>query len=855
MEALRANDPRWIGPYEVLGRLGAGGMGEVYLAEGRGGPRLAVKVVRAEHAEDRTFRARFRQEVRAAQTIGGTGTYTARVVDADTEAERPWMATEFVEGPNLRDAVLDHGALPEQAVRLLAGALGEALTAIHAKGMVHRDLKPSNILLSPDGPRVIDFGIVRALEATALTNTGAVVGSVGYVSPEQIRNGAEVGPPSDVFSLGAVLAHAAAGREPFGEGQDSVILLRILTRDFDLSGVPDGLRELVEACLREQPADRPTPARVVEAAGHTAESLREGLRPGWYATRAATTPDPVPEADRWLPERDSGERESRVEYVAPMTVTDATARPALTGEGENQVDDVAPPGTTDAAAGGRENLDAAAGGRGNPGGADPMTASPDAEIRAEAAGGRLSRADGVAPPGTTDAAAGGPENPRERVARMDAPDVPVGSAAVGGRVSRADGVAPMTVMDVTDSAAAGVGRPSRRGLLRVLVGGGVVAAGAGTGGWLWLRDRDGGDRAEGSGVSPEVSVSTSRSATGTLPPGVSWTYGVGGLGGRAGGRHGACVALSPAGDILYVGGADGALHAVSPAGKKLWATDLGGPVMPPLATADGAYCLLENEGEGASKLCAVGPDGRIRWTKKIAGPVGSQFPVAAGDLVLVASGTADAGGVRAYTAAGDVAWYQQTVFGPTSEPTVAGGVAYVGTFGDVVNALDVKDGNLRWSAPTGGDTGRPTLVGRRLLVGSSGDYPLHGINLSGTTVWSTGNDEAGGGRYFTSVRLGDLAVTTDQGRLAALDPSDGKTRWTFDGSGDGSDHSDPTVVGNTVYVCLGGALYAVDRNGKQRRKLSFGDPEPDGGVHSPVLHGTRAYVATAEGVAALDIGA
>lgn len=774
MEALRAKDPRRIGPYEVLGRLGAGGMGEVYLAEARGGPRLAVKVVRAEHAEDRTFRARFRQEVRAAQSIGGAGTYTARVVDADTEAERPWMATEFVEGPNLRDAVIDHGALPERAVRLLAGTLGEALAAIHAKGMIHRDLKPSNILLAPDGPRVIDFGIVRALEATALTNTGAVVGSVGYVSPEQIRNGAEVGPPSDVFSLGAVLAYAAAGREPFGEGQDSVILLRILTRDFDLSGVPEGVRGLAEACLREDPAERPTPAGVAESAGHTAATLREGLRPGWYTTSTPATADPAEDtpatrapgsataAERWLPDHRSTERHSRVEYPAPTTVTDAPA---------------------------------------------PLTA----------------------PPAVT----------------ADSPE------------SEGQGMAPMTVTDVPGGRAAVAPVSSRRGLLRLLVGGAVVGAGVGTGGWLWLRDQNGGGRSGAAGEQPGTSVSTSRSpsraSSGSLPAGVSWTYGVGGLGGRAGGRHGACVALSPAGDLVYIGGADGALHAVSPTGKKLWSVELGGPVMPPLATADGAYCLLENGGEAASKLCAVGPDGRVRWTRKVTGSGGSQFPVAAGDLVLVASGTADSGDVRAYTSDGDVRWTARTTFGPTSEPTVAGGVAYVGTFGDAVDAIDVQDGNRRWSAPVGGDAGRPTPVGRILLVGAGGQIPLHGVNLSGTTVWNADNEDAGGRRYFTCVRFGDLAVTTDQGRLAAIDPSNGKTRWAFDRSPGGPDHSDPTVAGNSVYVRLGGALYVVDETGRQRRRLPLGDLRAEDGVHAPVVHGERVYVATAEGIAALDV--
>ncbi|MFJ6388823.1 PQQ-binding-like beta-propeller repeat protein [Streptomyces sp. NPDC091972] len=325
MQELRERDPRTIGPYQVLGRLGSGGMGEVYLAEARGGLRLAVKVVRAEHAEDRTFRARFRHEVRAAQTVGGTGTYTARVVDADTEAARPWMATEFVAGPNLRDAVLDRGPLPADAVRLLAAALAEALAAIHAKGLVHRDLKPSNILLAPDGPRVIDFGIVRALEGTALTRTGVVVGSVGYLSPEQIRNGAQVVPASDVFSLGAVLAYASGGKEPFGEGQDSVVLLRILTGDVDLSAVPREHLPLVESCLRDDPGARPTPAELVAAAGHTAALLREGLRPGWYAPGSVREPEAARSGAHWVPGHDSGERGSRVEYVAPVTVTDVPA--------------------------------------------------------------------------------------------------------------------------------------------------------------------------------------------------------------------------------------------------------------------------------------------------------------------------------------------------------------------------------------------------------------------------------------------------------------------------------------------------------------------------------------------------
>ncbi|MFI9173010.1 outer membrane protein assembly factor BamB family protein [Streptomyces lincolnensis] len=279
MQALRGTDPRRIGPYTVLGRLGAGGTGEVYLAEAPTGLRLAVKVARAE--DDPAFRARFRQEVRAAWSVGGPGTYVARIVDADTEGERPWVATEFVDGPNLRDAVLDHGPLPEHALRLLAAAVGQALAAIHAQGLVHGEVKPSGILLAADGPRLVGFG-------------------TGF--------GTGVDPPGDVFALGEVLAHASGG---------------------DLSAVPESLRGLVGSCLREDPARRPTPGQVIAATGHTAWSLREGLRPGWYTATAPTGrpggvigTGPVEEDGRWLPERDSEGWPSRVEYLVSPTLVD-----------------------------------------------------------------------------------------------------------------------------------------------------------------------------------------------------------------------------------------------------------------------------------------------------------------------------------------------------------------------------------------------------------------------------------------------------------------------------------------------------------------------------------------------------
>jgi Protein kinase domain len=260
VEELGSGDPRNIGPYQLLGRLGSGGMGQVFLAQSPGGRRVAVKVIRPDLADAPDFRRRFAREVAAAQRVSGI--FTAPVVDADPEARQPWLVTAYVEGPSLADYVARKGAMPESEVISLGCALAEGLGAIHAAGIVHRDLKPSNVLLASDGPRIIDFGISRAVEATSLTESGLIVGSPGYMSPEQ-ADGREVGAASDVFSMGAVLAFAATGTEPFGTGAASALLYRVVHGEPALTGLSDDLHEVVSACLRKIPADRPTPARLL----------------------------------------------------------------------------------------------------------------------------------------------------------------------------------------------------------------------------------------------------------------------------------------------------------------------------------------------------------------------------------------------------------------------------------------------------------------------------------------------------------------------------------------------------------------------------------------------------------------
>ncbi|MBW4716979.1 serine/threonine protein kinase [Saccharothrix sp. SC076] len=279
VQPLPPNAPARIGDYTLLAALGRGAMGSVYLARSPGGRPVAVKVARAELADNPQFRERFRREVEMARSVGGF--WTATVVGADPDAERPWMATEYVVGPTLQQAVHDYGPLPERAVRRLAAGLAEALVAIHGAGLVHRDLKPSNVLLANDGPRVIDFGVARALEHSALTEAGIVFGTPGYLSPEQVV-GSAITPQSDVFALGSVLVYAATGAGPFGEGATSALVYRVVHQEPDLSRVPPGLVPLIVPCLVREPAHRPTPARLLELIGPPSHE------PSWLPAQVRT---------------------------------------------------------------------------------------------------------------------------------------------------------------------------------------------------------------------------------------------------------------------------------------------------------------------------------------------------------------------------------------------------------------------------------------------------------------------------------------------------------------------------------------------------------------------------------------
>jgi serine/threonine protein kinase len=262
MDLLKPGDPGRVGSYRLIGRLGEGGMGRVYLGLSPGGRQVAVKVIHPSHASDKQFRERFAREIEAARRVGGF--HTASVVDADPGADPPWMVTAYIQGRSLQDTVREGGPLPADQICTLGAGLAEGLAAIHACGLVHRDLKPSNVILAEDGPRIIDFGIARAAGASAMTTAGVVVGTYSYMSPEQVE-GHVAGPESDVFALGCTLAYAATAHSPFGDESIAMVVHRIASEPPNLDGVPEthGLRQLISECLAKSPGERPSVSAIM----------------------------------------------------------------------------------------------------------------------------------------------------------------------------------------------------------------------------------------------------------------------------------------------------------------------------------------------------------------------------------------------------------------------------------------------------------------------------------------------------------------------------------------------------------------------------------------------------------------
>ncbi|MFF9572028.1 protein kinase [Streptomyces sp. NPDC014685] len=292
-EPLGPGDPAEISGYTLRGKLGEGGMGSVYLSHTRGGQPVALKVIRREFAQDPEFLRRFAREVQAAHRVQGA--YTAAVLDSSVDGQQPWMASAYVPGPSLADAVLTHGPLPLRTVLLLTAGVAEALQSIHAADVVHRDLKPSNVLLAADGPRVIDFGIARSAEATALTGTDVRLGTPAYMSPEQAE-GKPATSALDIFALGLIAYFASTGGHAFGEGAGHALLYRIVTRQPDLAACPEPLRPLIARCLAKEPGKRPVPSEIIEECHRVAAAKGTTLArgEGWWRPVTAAEDSTAP---------------------------------------------------------------------------------------------------------------------------------------------------------------------------------------------------------------------------------------------------------------------------------------------------------------------------------------------------------------------------------------------------------------------------------------------------------------------------------------------------------------------------------------------------------------------------------
>ncbi|WP_019633016.1 PQQ-binding-like beta-propeller repeat protein [Actinomadura atramentaria] len=673
VDPLEPGDPQTIGRYTVLGRLGAGGMGRVYLARSPGGSRVAVKVVHAAYATDERFRARFRREVIAAGAVGGA--FTAPVVDADPDAASPWLATAYLPGLSLQAAVGEHGPWPPPRTAALGAALAEALLSIHRAGIVHRDLKPSNVMLAADGPRVIDFGIARAADAVAITRTGAVLGTPGYLAPEQALGG-ETGPAGDVFALGGVLVFTATGEGPFGRGTVEEMLRRVVREPPRLDALHDpGLRALAAACLAKDPADRPTPADLLREL--SAVSPDGPLPPPQVAAaidRLAAAPLPVlPRAGR-VPRR--ALLAAAGGGLGAVALAGTAAALAWTRSGpERPPADLSP--TTALALPGRaaqplwrfdaqrsvDSSPAVSGGVVSIGGDDGHLYGLDLakgtrRWRYAASGevrGTVAVAGGVAFTGSSDGAV-------HAVRVSDGRRVWRRSVGTDARVVAVLGDSVLVAASADDAGAV-VRLAARDGAVRwkhptsgmpdgpvAVVGGAVyVADGA-----LYALDADG-----------------KASAVGAAP---------------------AALGASVVGDLLLVGvpaaGAGGpavvALDARTRA--RRWSATTQAEVKTAAVRAGGVLCVADTSGT----VYGIGTDGTIRWRRALSGAVAAS-PAAAGDTVVIGAGDQCVYGITA--ASGEIAWTCRTgdAIG-ASTAAVAGRTAVVGSHDGYVYALETHPG-------------------------------------------------------------------------------------------------------------------------------------------------------------------
>ena len=801
MLPLGTDDPRMIGEFRLHGQLGAGGMGRVFLASSPGGRAVAVKVVHPHLARDTIFRGRFRREVAAARAVNGG--YAARVIAAGPDDDPPWLATAYVPGPSLQEVVTTTGPLPEDAALKLAAGLAEALRAIHACGLVHRDLKPGNVLLAADGPRVIDFGIARALDGTVLTAAESVLGTPSFMSPEQAQ-GLPTDPPSDVFSLGGVVYFAATGDGPFGTGHPAVMLYRIVHNEPDLERLPPGLRELVGACLAKDPARRPALTELATALMGSAppEDSPAAFWPAPVAqliadhqSQPAAGPPPAaeppiepPPAEPPTAERPAAEPPTAGPSPAPPTA-EAPSEPP-TAEPPIEPPPAEPPTAERPAA--------------EPPTAGPSPAPPTAELpTAERPAAEPPPEPPPAEPPTAERPAAEPPPPEPPTAETPPkppppeppPAVPLPGAVAPTPPSGNWGT-PATVPPRYDEPAPRTDPPSahgvgRRRVLATLAG--VAVGGLAVAGWELTRP--------GPTAAATRHLAARHVAKPHGPGAKIWSYPVGSP----------VAAVAVAGRAVFAGTTENSVYALDAAtGALIWRRETTHALNDQLVLAGDNVIIADGSGGGVYALEAA--TGQQRWSVKsgdVLGLATADGIVYAG--VAVKSGTT--GGVTALSAdRGRLVWTAKFRRKRDADGglAVSRGVVYVTTSDGEIYAFRAADGRRRWRIAgrkvTFG-TAPPVVAGGVLYASSDDKIPvLYAVHAAtGRGLW---HHSMGASAFPAYLAVADGVVFAgltringaglNAGDLSALNAATGHQRWRVRVAG-GVDLA-PTADSGVVYT-------------------------------------------------------
>jgi outer membrane protein assembly factor BamB len=771
LDTLEADDPRVIGDFRLQARLGAGGMGRVYLAFSPAGRAVAVKVIHPHLARDPAFAARFRREVVAAQAVNAI--YAAPVVAAGPDDDPPWLATAFVPAPSLQEVVAAAGPLPEDAVWRLAAGLAEGLRAVHASGLVHRDLKPGNVLLATDGPRVIDFGIARVLDGTRLTSTADVLGTPSYMSPEQAQGGS-VDPPSDIFSLGGVVYFAATGQAPFGGGIPAALLYRIVFDEPSLDALPPQLRSLVAACLDKNPATRPTPAQLATA-------LMPATPPGSLPTesRLAFWPEPVARFIR--------EYQARLDPEGPQAPGPGPAQPAFSWPGPVAAQAAGAPPTSGPS-------------RGGPSGAGPSGA----------AGMRV--ADRTWPTAASGVAPGWQ---------------PAGEPTVrqpGGRGRHAQRPGPgmgrrRALAALAGAAAAGLGIAGWEVSQHVLTGSQASK----------LTASQSGPKPVAPGTSAWRFAAGSTVATVAVAGSVVYTATNGNIVFAVDAATGTQLwrrtttsdengQLAVSGSSLVIAGDNGPFALAAGNGRQLWDVPTQG-VVPLLGAGGVAYAGFAPKVNTTGGVTALDPaTGTVAWTFRFPGVADTAGALAVADGVVYVT-TGD-GEIFALSAADGTKRQLVSGFGEfgAGAIAVAGGVVYAGLDdqkGTVV-AVNVASGKTLWRQSLGAAAFPASLASangvvfagmlRSLQSSGSAGAELYALNATtGRQLWSVPVD---GGVNAGPVAVGGAVYTgSADGVLGAWQANTGNKLWSYTAAGPVGSLS--VVAGSRVYFGAGDSVYSV----------------------------------------------